>query len=111
MSRRGRWSRLVAMLLIATAGSSLAPRPTAAAEHRCHPPVPQNVLTAGHDDCGQCAQTPCVAMPGCAQVAVALIAAPVAGPVTFPDHAQVEPEAPVVHGLASRGPPTPPPNS
>lgn len=111
MSRRGRWSRLVAMLLIAAAASSLAPRPAVAAEHRCHAPVPQNLVTTGHDNCGQCAQTTCVAMPGCAHVVVAVIAAPATGPLTPPDYVLAEPEAPMVHDLASRGPPTPPPNS
>ncbi|MBI2072091.1 MAG: hypothetical protein HYW52_10820 [Gemmatimonadetes bacterium] len=111
VARRSRWSRLVAMLLLAAAATAFVPQPTAAAERRCHTPVPQNLLTAGHGDCGRCAQARCVAMPGCAHGAVALIVAPAAGPVTFPDHALVEPEAPIVHDLASRGPPTPPPNS
>jgi len=110
MSRRGRWSRLVAMLLIAAAGVSFAPRPTVAAEHRCHGPVPQNVVTTDHDGCGECVQTACVAMSGCAHV-VAVITAPPTGPLGLSDHVLAEPATRIVHDLPSRGPPTPPPNS
>jgi hypothetical protein len=102
---------MAAVLLIAAAGVSVVPRHAPAADPGCHQPAPQNVVTAGHEDCGHCAQASCLSMPGCAQAAVALIATPPAGPAAFPQHAAAEPEARVVQDLASRGPPTPPPNS
>lgn len=107
---RSHWSRLVAVLLMAAATSAFVPQPAVAAEHRCHMPVPQNVLTAADDECGQCAQASCVAMPGCAHV-LAVMAPPAEGPLASPAYALAELEAPRVHHSASRGPPTPPPNS
>ena len=109
-SRRSPWLRLVAALLVAALSLSFAPRPAAAAAHRCHAPAPQHVVTTADDGCGQCTQGTCLAMPGCGHVvALALIQASESYP--SPSLTLSEPETPIVRGLAPRGPPTPPPNS
>jgi len=111
MSRRGHGSRLVVTALVAALGLGLAPRPGAAVEHGCHVPASQNVVTTHQNDCGDCDQTTCATMPGCAQMVVAVIVAPATRPLTLPDYALAEPETLIARDLSSRGPPTPPPNS
>ena len=111
MSRRGHGSRLVVTALVAALGLGLAPRPGAAVEYGCHEPASQHVVTTSHGDCGACAETTCISMPGCAQMVVAVMVAPATRPLTLPDYALAEPETRIARDLSSRGPPTPPPNS
>lgn len=111
MGHRSRWSRLVATALVAALGLGLAPRPGAAVEPGCHVPASQNVVTTSHGGCGACAETTCVSMPRCAHVVVAVLVAPATGAMTLPVFDLPQPETLIACDLASRGPPTPPPNS
>ena len=108
--RRSPWLRLVAALLVTALSLSFVPRPAAAAEHRCHAPAPQHVVMTTRDPCGQCAIGACAAMPGCGHL-VAVTATVPPTPVFCPHVAHIQPGTRAMRDLATRGPPTPPPNS
>jgi hypothetical protein len=96
------------MLLIAAFGAAFAPRPAAAA-HPCHQPVSQTSWRPAEHPCDMASHAACLTMPSCATV-TAVAVAPHPGLPVPPDVAVLEPQSAVVHDLAPRGPPTPPPN-
>lgn len=76
----------------------------------CHMPLTQRAVSAPQHHCGGSGHAACLALPGCVS-AVAVVTTSPSDLLAIPDVALVEPETPMVHGVASRGPPTPPPNS
>ncbi len=79
-------------------------------EHPCHLPFTERAVAAPQHDCGGSGHAACLTMPGCTPVVAVATTAP-SELLATPDVALVEPEVPIVYDLASRGPPTPPPNS
>lgn len=110
--RRSLWSRLMAALLIAALGLSVAPRPAAASSHG-HMSSPASSLAAEHHQDhrqgGHCGQTSCMTLPGCAH-AVAVVVSPLTATPTLHRVTPVRTEEPVMRDLAPHCPPTPPPD-
>ncbi len=109
---RGPAVRLAALALLAALGSSLVPCPALSATQAgslCHESAPQGpALTVPHD--AGSASHACLTMPGCIVVAALPADTPVAS-IAAATLDLILPPARLAHHLASRGPPTPPPNS
>lgn len=104
--------RLAALSLLVTLGLSLAPCSdvrAAESSHPCHGSAPSDIAVTAAQDGGSASHA-CLTMLGCIAVA-ALPEVPQAMSAFTPTVHQILPAAQAVRDLASRGPPTPPPNS